>query len=61
MCQACLALARRKSGASNWPLGDSGAQPAARFGATADWADAPEENDAAAPEVDAPPVDAQRS
>lgn len=64
MCQACLALAARRSGASGWPLAD-GETPApapGRFTA-AEWADAPEEGDpqdAGPAERPAPPVDAPR-
>jgi hypothetical protein len=64
MCQACLALARRRSGASGWPLAE-GAPPApARFAAAAEWADAPQAAQAVDPPArqdDDPPVDAPRS
>lgn len=64
MCQACLALARRRSGASSWPLADSGAEAPGRFAAAAEWADDAQDAQADAPppsDEDDPPVDARRS
>jgi len=61
MCQACLALARRRSGAFGWPLGDDGEAPR-RFAAAAEWAEAPDDDPPAdAPAADDPPIDAQRT
>lgn len=59
MCQACLALASRRSGSSGWPLGAGEAAPArGRF--AAEWTDEPVDGDAAAVDDGDRPIDAPR-
>jgi hypothetical protein len=53
MCQACWALASRRSGET--AVRDE-AQPRPRFSAVAEWADEPDEDEA---EVASPTADAQ--
>lgn len=65
MCQACLALARRRTGAPGWPLAAGAAGTPGHFAGAAEWADEAEHASEAATspasEDDEPPIDARRS